>query len=160
MFFDVFEWMQRNLFGLWYFGRESNEPALIMKRGVFTMVVKNILRNDYISVKETDSIEYVLDMMSNLKINSLPVENQNGLLIGIVVKADIYRFMIQPGHYSTCPVSWVMSSKVISVDPDEPVKDAAQKILENHIIAMPVVQNKKAVGMLYIEDLLDYYHKL
>ncbi len=124
------------------------------------MVVKNILRNDYVSVKETDPIEHVLDMMSNMKINSLPVENQNGLLTGIVVKADIYRFMIQPGHYGTCPVSWVMSSRIISVEPDEPVKEAAQKILENHIIAMPVVQNGKACGMLYIEDLLDYYHRL
>lgn len=58
------------------------------------MIVKNILRNDYVSVKEIDLIEYVLDMMSNMKINSLFVENQNGLLIGIVVKVDIYRFMI------------------------------------------------------------------
>jgi CBS domain-containing protein len=124
------------------------------------MVVKNILKNDYISVKETDSIEYVLDLMSNMKINSLPVENLDGLLTGVVVKADIYRFMIQPGHYDTCPVNWVMSKEIISVSPDEPVGEAARKILENHIIAMPVVQNGKACGMLFIEDLLDYYRRL
>jgi CBS domain-containing protein len=125
--------------------------------GGFAMVVKNILRTDYVNVKETDSIEYVLDLMSNMKINSLPVENPDGLLTGIVVKADIYRFMIQPGHYDTCPVSWVMSREIISVSPYESVRNAARKILENHIIAMPVVQDGKACGMLFIEDLLDYY---
>lgn len=124
------------------------------------MVVKDILKNDYVSVKETDSIEYVLDMMSSMKINSLPVENHEGLLTGIVVKADIYRFMIQPGHYGTCPISWVMSKEIISVHPNEPVRDAARKILDNHIIAMPVVHNGKACGMLSIEDLLDYFHRL
>lgn len=124
------------------------------------MIVKNILKNDYVGVKETDSIEYVLDMMSSMKINSLPVENHDGLLTGIVVKADIYRFMIQPGHYGTCPISWVMSREIISVSPNETVTDAARKILENHIIAMPVIQNGKACGMLFIEDLLEYYHRL
>lgn len=124
------------------------------------MVVENILKNDYVRVKENDSIEYVLDIMSSMKINSLPVENDAGLLEGIVVKADIYRFLIQPGHYGTCPVSWVMSREIISVGPKEPIQSAAQKILANQIIAMPVVQNGKACGMLFIEDLLDYYQKL
>lgn len=50
-----------------------------------------------------------------------------------------------------------MPKEIISVGPNESVGDTARKILGNQIIAMPAVQNGKAYGMLFIEDLLDHY---
>jgi len=121
------------------------------------MKIKDIMKKDFISVKEDDLIEKVLDIMRESKVNSLPVVDSSGLLTGIVVKADIFRFMIQPGHYDSCPVDWVMSKKVLTVSPETGIKEAARKILDNHIIAMPVMDNDKLVGMISIEELLSYY---
>jgi CBS domain-containing protein len=115
------------------------------------------MKKDFLSVKEDDLIEKVLDIMRESKINSLPVVNSNGLLAGIVVKADIFRFMIQPGHYDSCPVDWVMSKNVLTISPDSSIKEAAKKLLDNHIVAMPVLDNDKLVGMITIEELLAYY---
>ncbi|NLM27459.1 MAG: CBS domain-containing protein [Clostridiaceae bacterium] len=121
------------------------------------MQIKDIMKKDFLSVKEDDLIEKVLDIMRESKINSLPVVNSNGLLAGIVVKADIFRFMIQPGHYDSCPVDWVMSKNVLTISPDSSIKEAAKKLLDNHIVAMPVLDNDKLVGMITIEELLAYY---
>ncbi|HEY8500980.1 MAG TPA: CBS domain-containing protein [Clostridia bacterium] len=121
------------------------------------MQIKDIMKKKFLSVKENDLIEKVLDMMRKSKVNSVPVVNGDGRLVGIVVKADIFRFMIQPGHYDSCPVDWVMSKNVVTISPDCSIKEAAKKLLDNHIAAMPVLENNKLIGMITIEELLTYY---
>ncbi|MDI9482319.1 MAG: hypothetical protein QM315_03935 [Bacillota bacterium] len=37
------------------------------------------------------------------------------------------------------------------------MKEAAKKLLDNHIVAMPVLEGSKLVGMISIEELLAYY---
>ncbi len=51
--------------------------------------------------------------MSENNINGAPVANEEGNLIGMIVKADIYRFLMEEGHYDTCPVEWVMTKEVL-----------------------------------------------
>jgi CBS domain-containing protein len=121
------------------------------------MRIKDIMKKEFLYVKGNDLIEKVLDIMRKSKVNSLPVVDSGGLLVGIVVKADIFRFMIQPGHYDSCPVDWVMSKKVVTISSDSSIKEAAKKLLDNHIVAMPVLEGSKLVGMISIEELLAYY---
>jgi CBS domain-containing protein len=121
------------------------------------MQIKDILKKEFLYVKENDLIEKVLDIMRKSKVNSLPVVDSGGLLVGIVVKADIFRFMIQPGHYDSCPVDWVMSKNVVTISLESSIKEAAKKLLDNHIVAMPVLEGSKLVGMISIEELLAYY---
>jgi CBS domain-containing protein len=120
------------------------------------MQIGDVMIKEIYMVREKDTIEDALKIMTEKKVNGLPVVNENNLLVGMVVKADIYRFMIQPGHIDSCPVEWVMSKDVVAVHPEESVKDAAEKILSNHIVAMPVVEDGKVVGVISIEDLLRY----
>ncbi|BAE83248.1 MULTISPECIES: CBS domain-containing protein [Desulfitobacterium] len=121
------------------------------------MKIGAVMAKEFVTVRETDPIENVLKIMTEKKVNGLPVVNEQHLLIGMVVKADIFRFMIQPGHIESCPVDWVMAKDVVSVHPDESVQEAAGKLLSNHIAAMPVVENGKVVGVVSVEDLLKYY---
>ncbi len=123
------------------------------------MQIKDFMKKDFVSVKETDPIESVLDIMNKNKLNSVPVVNEHDLLSGIIVKADIYRFMIQPGHYDSCPVDWVMSKVVVSIHPECTIQEASRKLLDNHIVAMPVVKDGKILSMISIEDLLEYYSR-
>ena len=87
----------------------------------------------------------------------MPVVDGNDTLVGMVVKADIYRFMIQPGHYVSCPVEWVMSKSVILAQSDEDLFTVAKRLRKNDIISMPVVKDDKIIGVISIEDLLDYF---
>ena len=87
----------------------------------------------------------------------MPVVDDKDVLVGMVVKADIYRFMIHPGHYVSCPVEWVMSKSVILAQSDEDLLTVAKRLRKNDIIAMPVVENEKIIGIISIEDLLDYF---
>lgn len=121
------------------------------------MKIGEVMVKEIFMVRETDTIENALKIMTDKKVNGLPVVNEDNLLVGMVVKSDIYRFMIQPGHIESCPVDWVMAKDVVSADPEESVYLAAEKLLNNHIIAMPVVENGKVVGVVSVEDLLRFF---
>lgn len=124
------------------------------------MLVKDIIDKTVYTINENDSIEKTLKMMTDLKINGMPVVNSEDKLVGIVVKADIFRFMIAPGHYSSCPVEWVMTKSVLTAEADDDILYVSNKLRENNILAMPVLENEKVVGFITIERLLDYFLKL
>ncbi|HEY5524531.1 MAG TPA: CBS domain-containing protein [Clostridium sp.] len=121
------------------------------------MQVANIIKVAPHTINVNDSIDKALALINSLKLNGIPVVNDNNKLVGMLVKADIYRFMIAPGHYDSCPVEWVMSKSVIIAQSDEDLLIVAKRLRENNIIAMPVVDKDDVVGIISIEDLLDYF---
>ena len=121
------------------------------------MKINSIIKQNLHTINTNDTIDKALDMMDKYDINGMPVVNDNEALVGMVVKADIYRFMIHPGHYVSCPVEWVMSKEVILAQSDEDLLVVANRLRKNDIIAMPVVENDKIIGVISIEDLLDYF---
>lgn len=107
-------------------------------------------------IKENDTINYALELMNRFHINGMPVIDETDNLVGMVVKADIYRFMVTPGHYDSCPVEWVMAKSVISAQADEEILTVAKRLRENDIVSMPVLENNKVIGIINVENLLDY----
>ena len=121
------------------------------------MLVKDIMTNPAITASINDTIREVLDKMSRNNINGAPVVDKDNGLLGMIVKADIYRFMIEPGHIADCPVEWVMSKSTITCESEEYISEAAKRLRENNIVAMPVLKDKKVVGVISFEDIIDYF---
>lgn len=121
------------------------------------MKINSILKQDFHTIHVNDSIDKALDFMNKSNINGMPVVDGDNNLVGMVVKADIYRFMVHPGHYVSCPVEWVMSKSVIVAQSNEDLFTIARRLRKNDIISMPVVENEKIIGIISIEDLLDYF---
>ncbi len=121
------------------------------------MKVSGVMKGNIITIQDDETIGTALEKMSSMRVNGAPVVDQAGKLVGMIVKADIYRFLITPGHYSECPVEWVMSKKVITATVDEDVLTAGRRLRENHIIAMPVLDDGFVRGIISIEDILDFF---
>ncbi|MBN7572858.1 CBS domain-containing protein [Clostridium sp. 2-1] len=121
------------------------------------MKISSIIKPNFHTINVNDTIDKALDFMDKLNINGMPVVDDKEIVVGMIVKADIYRFMIHPGHYVSCPVEWVMSKSVISAQSDEDLLTVAKRLRENDIITMPVIEDGKIVGVINIDDLLDYF---
>lgn len=121
------------------------------------MEIKKIMKDENHIAKVNDSINEVLEIMDKYHINGMPVVDSDNNLAGMVVKADIYRFMVTPGHYVSCPVEWVMSKSVVSAEADEDFISVAKRLREKNIISMPVLENNKVIGIVSLEDLIDYF---
>lgn len=120
-------------------------------------MIRDIMRSDIVKLKPDDILSKALNVMHEHNVNGAPVIDSNGKLVGMIVKADIYRFLIEEGHYDTCPVEWVMTKNVITAHRDEEILDVAKRIRENNIIAIPVIDDDEFVeGIVSIEDIVDY----
>lgn len=121
------------------------------------MRISEIMKRDIITIQDDETIGTALEKMSSMRVNGAPVVNRMGKLVGMIVKADIYRFLMTPGHYEKCPVEWVMSKKVITATVDEDVLTVGRRLRSNHIIAMPVMDEDNVAGIISIEDILDFF---
>lgn len=120
-------------------------------------MLSKIITYDIIKLSPNDTLVKALEIMNDNNINGAPVVDDSGLLVGMIVKADIYRFLMDQGHYDTCPVEWVMTKKVITASKDEDVIAIAKRLRENDIIAIPIVDNDTILGLATIENIVDYF---
>lgn len=123
------------------------------------MKVRELMNTKYFHVNQDETLKLALELMNNNGINGVPVVNKDLNLVGMVVKADIYRFLVEEGHYDSYSVSAVMSNKVISASGEEEVEKVAIRLRENDILALPVVENNKVLGIIELQDVLDYFLK-
>ncbi|SET64001.1 CBS domain-containing protein [Natronincola peptidivorans] len=122
------------------------------------MLAKDIMRKKLVTVRPVDTIDKALKVMVEKDINGTPVVDDEGNLKGMIVKADIYRFLIDPGHYESCPVEWVMTKDVVTAKKEENIYTIAKRLRQNDIIAIPVVGEEDAVvGIITIDDIIDYF---
>ncbi len=121
------------------------------------MQVSQLMKKDFFHAGIQDRVDEILEQMISGRINSVPVLDDRRRLTGILVKADIYRFMTDPGHYGACPVEWVMTRDVVTASPDEDLKTVALKLLHNEVYSLPVIESGKVVGMISTDDLLRFF---
>lgn len=119
-------------------------------------MLNNVIKTDFIKLLPQTTVREALNSITENKVNGASVVDENDKLIGIVVKADLFRFLIEEGHYDTCPLEWVMTKKVITATKDEDGIEIAKRIRENSIVSIPVVdEENKVIGMVTLESIVD-----
>lgn len=119
-------------------------------------MIKEIMHSDIVKLKTEDDLKKALEIINANKVNGAPVVDENDKLVGIIVKADIYRFLMEEGHYDTCPVDWVMTKNVVTASKDEGIVEVAARLRKNDIVAIPIVDDDVLEGIVTIEDIVDY----
>ena len=80
---------------------------------------------------------------------------QGEALTGIVSERDYARKVILRGRSSTdTPVRDIMSSPVLTVQPDTTVEKCMQLMTDRHVRHLPVTDGGRVVGMVSIGDLV------
>jgi len=114
--------------------------------------VREIMSRVVAAVSEDDDITTAARTLLRGETNHLPVLDREGRLAGIVTTYDTSKAVARPsGHRQ---VREIMTTRVVTTRPDEPVDVAAQKLKKHNISALPVVDNeRRVVGMLSAIDL-------
>ena len=119
--------------------------------------VRNLLARKGKDVWSVDVEEPVLEaiqIMADRGIGALPV-TRNGELAGIISERDYARKVILLGRSSAETRVWeIMSSPVITVSPNEDVRQCMQLMTEKRIRHLPVVADGQMIGVISIGDLV------
>jgi Zn-dependent protease/predicted transcriptional regulator len=89
---------------------------------------------------------------------ALPVADEDGAFLGLITLADV-REVARP-DWTLVPAERVMvpQDRVLSVGPDDSLRDAMRLMAENDVNQLPVLQNGRLVGMLDRSHVLQYLH--
>jgi len=119
--------------------------------------VKQLLGRKGHEVWAVDAEEPVLEaiqMMADKHVGALPV-TRNGELVGVISERDYARKVILLGRSSAeTPVWQIMSSPVVTVTPEDDVRQCMQIMTDMRIRHLPVLHGGRMVGMISIGDLV------
>jgi CBS-domain-containing membrane protein len=144
------------------------------------ITAKDIMSTDLITVKKDTDIKTLSNLFIDKKINSVPVVDDEGKLIGIVSETDlVYQdaslhiptvfsifdsiFYLQSSKHfkedlnkiTGSKVKDIMTNKVLSIKENESIYDIASIITEKKFYSIPVVDdNNKLKGIVSRFDII------
>jgi CBS domain-containing protein len=129
--------------------------------------ISTIMTTDTMFVKTTDSLPVVEKVFKQFRIHHLPVVDKDHSVVGIISKTDLVSFLKQLSLNSSgklysqftadhSTAAEIMTPEPMVIDPDDTIGLAADIFLANTLHALPVVEDKKLVGIITTHDLLKY----
>ena len=114
------------------------------------MLVKRVMSKKVVSVSVPGSREKVLDLMRKENKAVLPVvKEDNNKLVGVVTRSDLIN---NPDEEQ---IAMLMSRNLIIASPDEVVEDVAERMIENDVRRVPVVNDDgELVGIITSFDIV------
>ncbi|NLG52437.1 MAG: CBS domain-containing protein [Clostridiales bacterium] len=118
------------------------------------MQVRQLMNTNVVSLLPDDSVSHAARLLQRHNVGSLPVCAQDGRLRGIVTDRDIVlRCVASESPPEETRVREIMTRGVVSVTPDDDVREAAHLMAAEQIRRLPVVENNRVIGMLSIADM-------
>lgn len=114
--------------------------------------VSESMSKNVISVSSSQTVKEAAEIMDQHKIGAIPVVD-NGILKGMITDRDITTRSIAGGHQNNAPISDVMTSDIVSGNPDMSLEEASELMSSKQIRRLPIVENNHLVGIVALGDL-------
>ena len=118
--------------------------------------VRDIMEKNVITIEIDKNALDAAKLLKEKEISFLVIIKDN-IPIGIVSERDfVKRVVAEDKVASTIPLESIMSKKFRWVQPDSRIEDAVQKMLNNNIRRLLVLENEKLVGVITQTDLTSF----
>ena len=130
-----------------------------------TVRVADVMERVFVSVTPDMTIKEVLRLFVKYRLQAAPVVDENDYLLGIISSADLiftnrvhnYGRDVQKMMKNTCKK--VMTENVIIAKPEADLEQIAAVMLIEHLKVIPVVDNKRVVGLIKQSDIIEQMAK-
>ncbi|HEY8204427.1 MAG TPA: CBS domain-containing protein [Pyrinomonadaceae bacterium] len=117
--------------------------------------IGQFMSTDLFTVQPDDLIDLAASLMDWRHIRHVPVEDEDGRLVGVVSHRALLHLVSQGMRAENITVRDVMVPNPVTVMPSTPTLDAIQIMREQHIGCLPVVEGDQLVGIVTSYDFLD-----
>ncbi len=142
------------------------------------MHVKDVMSRNVITVHPDTHIQDVAALMTEHHLRALPVVDEENRVVGIITESDLFlkekgipfsavklpalfEKWVDPSHLSEIYMAAsehtaadVMTEEVVTVEPDDSVGHSAYLMFKHDFRTLPVVENKKLVGIISRVDFI------
>ena len=119
-----------------------------------TMTIADIMTKSVISVDSTMTINETAKMMEDAKVGAVIIM-ENNTPIGIVTDRDFAVKVAAHAYQISEPVKQIMSSPLVSINSDEPVRSAADLMHGREVRKLPVIKDEQVVGIITASDIVN-----
>ena len=144
-----------------------------------TLKVREIMTTAVVTVKPDTTVGELADILAKNKISGVPVVDGEGRVLGMVSEADIilqdadlhfpyyvqflemviylqsvHKFEERVRKQIASKVSEIMTEEVVSVPPDESVREVATLMADRGVNRLPVVEDGRLVGIVTRGDIV------
>ena len=117
------------------------------------ILVKDVMTRVIISVTNETTVFQVAKMMEQGGIGAVLVK-KNGHLSGIITDRDYATKIVAHNLPSDTPVEQIMSSPLITINFDESISAAAERMTSKKIRKLAVTDNGNIIGLITSTDLV------
>ena len=119
------------------------------------MLVKDVMTSPAVTVPENTPIDKTAQLMNTDKLGCIIVTSKDGKALGIITESDLVKRVlaknIRPNKLTARDV---MSTPLITVDPDEILTETARRMNKLNIRRMGVIYKGNLVGIISSKDIL------
>lgn len=127
------------------------------ERSMSTFVCQDIMSRDVIRLHEEDDIYQALDKFKSVNLMSLPVVNAQEKLVGTLALYEVVEWFkggTDPRNSWQHYVKQIMSRRVVTVEPSQPIQDLVPYFVEKSFNYIPVVEQERLIGIVSRADMI------
>lgn len=115
--------------------------------------IADVMNLRLVSVRPEETVQVAIARMCEENVGSVAV-CEGSRLVGIFTERDVLRLAGQEGGLGDPRVRDVMTTTLVTVNPDDDVLAAARVMGEKQIRHLPVVQDDNVLGLVGIRDVM------
>jgi CBS domain-containing protein len=120
--------------------------------------IQYFMKGSVLSIEADKTVLDALQKMAQHKVGCVLV-SEAGKIKGIFSETSLTMDVLAAGRQPrTTPLSTILIRKLITLDYNQTMSNAYQKMRENNIRHLPISRDKKIIGMLSIRDFANYYN--
>jgi CBS domain-containing protein len=119
--------------------------------------VGQFMSTDLFTMRPDDLVDFAASVMDWRHIRHVPVEDEEGHLVGLVSHRDLLRLLARGAHErsESVTVRSIMKTAPVTVSPQTPTLEAVALMRTQKVGCLPVVEDGALVGIVTAQDFLD-----
>jgi CBS domain-containing protein len=119
------------------------------------MLVKDVMSSPVITVDEDTTVDKAAQLMADSRIGCIVVTSEERKPLGIITESDfVTRVLAKNIQPSKLTAKEVMTSPLITIDPDETLTETARRMSQLNIRRLGVTYKENLVGIISSKDIL------
>ena len=122
--------------------------------------IKEFKYRTVVTIMPNESVSVAIQKLAEHDRGSIPVCNDKGELVGIITERDILRKCFAgSGDFVNKKIRDVMTKQVATAITEDDLDHAIDIMKKKRIRHIPIVDEKKVVGMISMRDLLGFQYE-
>jgi nanoRNase/pAp phosphatase (c-di-AMP/oligoRNAs hydrolase) len=137
---------------------EEMITELIAGNQYSSVMLADIMSYPVVTVTDNTTMDEAAMILRDMGCTGMPVVDKDDNLVGVISRRDFKK--IRKHNQMQSPVKAFMSRNVITISQDKSAMEAARLMIKHDIGRIPVMQDKKIIGIITRSDAMMYFYDL